>query len=426
MGDGGELSAGRSLCVDSGTPATYVAADQVHLIVFVPGMRILALNCGSSSVKSAVFDGARRLQSICIESVGDAGGTITAGGESRPLGGRYGLDTALHLLLDEWRGQSGHIAAVVHRVVHGGAEFVNPVRLDAAVLRRLDDLSVLAPLHNPPALAAIRAAQAAYPQIPHVAVFDTAFHATLPPQAREYALPAKVRDGFGVRRYGFHGISHAHVMRMVAACMGRAAEELRIVSCHLGNGASVAAIEQGRSVETSMGMTPLEGLVMGTRGGDMDPGALLHLLQAGGMSAAELDVMLNRESGLKGLTGSNDMREIERRAGQGDHGCELALQLYAHRVRKYIGAYTAVMGGVDAIAFTGGVGEHSPGTRQRCVQRLDYLGVALDDELNREVRLSEACTCIDISRSSAAVRLFVVRADEEQAMAREAERLLAG
>jgi acetate kinase len=387
---------------------------------------ILALNCGSSSVKSALFDAERldRAQSLRVESIGTTAARLHVGEAQRPLEGKPDLAAAVSLLLEELVRQSAVVEAVVHRVVHGGARFVKPQLLDSAVLEALDDLNSLAPLHNPPALTAIRAAQAAYPDIPHIAVFDTAFHATLPQQAREYALPTQIRASFGIRRYGFHGLSHSQVMRNVAEHMGRAAEELKIVSCHLGNGASVTAIEQGRSVETSMGMTPLEGLVMGTRAGDIDPGVLLHLLQARGMSIAEVDAMLNRGSGLKGLTGTNDMREIERRATQGDEDCREALQIYAHRVRKYIGAYAAVMGGVDAIAFTGGVGENSAGTRQHCLQRLEHLGAVLDEQRNREVRLSEKNPCIEISRVGSPTRLLVVRADEELTMAREAARLL--
>lgn len=389
-------------------------------------MHVLALNCGSSSIKSALIDGERlrRAQTIRVENVGTTGVRLHVGEAQRSIEGKPDLAAAVSLVLEEWRRQSAAVDAVVHRVVHGGAKFVKPLLLDDAVLKALDDLDRLAPLHNPPALTAIRAAQAAYPDIPHIAVFDTAFHATLPPQACEYALPASVRASFGIRRYGFHGLSHAQVMRSVAGHIGRAAAELKIISCHLGNGASVAAIEQGRSVETSMGMTPLEGLVMGTRAGDVDPGVLLQLLQAGGMSVAELDAMLNRDSGLKGLTGTSDVREIERRAAQGDEDCNQALRVYAHRVRKYIGAYAAVMGGVDAIAFTGGVGENSAGVRQRCSQRLDYLGAVIDEACNRGVRLNEENACVEISRPGSRTRLLVVRADEELTMAREAAPLL--
>lgn len=391
-------------------------------------MRILALNCGSSSIKSEVIDSRslRRLQSIRVENVGgDARMRIGAAHHSL---GHVDLATALQRLLEEWRKQAciEALDGVVHRVVHGGDVFRAPVRLDAAVLRQLDALGSLAPLHNPPAIAAIRAAQAAFCGTAHIAAFDTAFHSTLPARAREYALPEEFRGKDGVRRYGFHGLSHAQVVVRVAERLRRPTAELRIVSCHLGNGASVAAIEGGRSVDTSMGMTPLEGLVMGTRGGDIDPGVLLHLLSDSGLSVSELDDALNHRSGLKGLAGTNDMREIERRADEGDAACALALEVHAHRVRKYIGAYAAVMGGVDAIAFTGGIGENSASTRARCLARLGFLGVNFDAARNLGVSLSEEDPCTDISAAAAAVRTLVVRADEELTMVREAACLLEG
>jgi acetate kinase len=280
--------------------------------------------------------------------------------------------------------------------VHGGERFLHATRIDDGVLGEIEQLSHLAPLHNPPALAAVRQARAAYPQAPQVAVFDTAFHSTLPAHARDYALPRTLRERFGIRRYGFHGISHAHVMHAVATQLNLPLQKLRIVSCHLGNGASVAAIEHGRSVDTSMGMTPLEGLVMGTRAGDLDPGIVLQLVRSGSLDGEELDALFNRRCGMAGLTGTNDMREIERRAAAGDQDCRRALALYAYRVRKYIGAYAAVMGGVDAIAFTGGVGENSATIREACLERLQFLGAAI----------------------------VVVKADEELAMALEAAAFL--
>jgi acetate kinase len=334
-------------------------------------MRVLALNCGSSSLKAAIIDSVRkeRLFDCRVEKI--------------------------EQVLDQVR-KRAEIApeAVAHRIVHGGERFVQPTRVDDAVLAEIEALEDLAPLHNPPAVAVLRAARAAYPDIPHIAVFDTAFHATLPRHAREYALPAELRARFGIRRFGFHGISHSHVMECVAAHMRVPATTLRIISCHLGNGASVAAIEHGRSVDTSMGMTPLEGLVMGTRAGDIDPGVLLHLLESAGLDVQRLDEILNKRSGLLGLTGTNDMREVERRASQGDGDCLLAIELYSYRVRKYIGAYAAVMGGVDAIAFTGGVGENSALIREHCLQRLEFLGapvivVKTDEEL---VMAQEAAT----------------------------------
>jgi acetate kinase len=366
-------------------------------------MHIFALNCGSSSVKSALIDSAtrRRLFDARVEKVGTAGSDLQA---------------AVDHVLQELR-KHGPPDAIAHRIVHGGERFLHATRIDDGVLDEIEKLNHLAPLHNPPALAAVRQARSAYPETPHVAVFDTAFHATLPRHAREYALPTALRQRLGIRRYGFHGISHAHVLESVASRSGASAGELRIISCHLGNGASATAIEHGRSVETSMGMTPLEGLVMGTRAGDLDPGIMLDLLQSGAVDRRTLDELLNRKSGMAGLTGTNDMREIERRAAAGDEECRLALALYAHRVRKYIGAYAAVMGGVDAIAFTGGVGENSATIRQSCLERLEFLGAALDQRANRNVRLDDATACCEISQPGSRTRLWVVRADEELAMA---------
>jgi acetate kinase len=256
-----------------------------------------------------------------------------------------------------------------------------------------------------------------------VAVFDTGFHATLPRRAREYALPEDIRTRFGIRRYGFHGISHADVCARVATQLAKSPQDLRVISSHLGSGASVAAIEYGRSVETSMGMTPLEGLVMATRAGDLDPGVLLELARE--LQPAALAELLNKRAGLTGLTGTGDLREIERRAADGDEHCRLAISLYTHRIRKYLGAYATVMGGVDAIAFTGGVGEHSALVRHRCLQRLGFLGATLDEDRNRDARVSAELPVAEISTNESRVRILVLLADEEFAMARDAAKLLA-
>lgn len=394
------------------------------------GRLILVLNCGSSSVKSALIDAAtlQRLHDIRIENIGTPRSRFRIDGIVRLLPGDIDLPRAVTLVLQEQHhrlGASARLAAIGHRVVHGGERFVDPTVLTDDNLRQLEAIP-LAPLHNPPALLAIRMARATHADVPHVAVFDTAFHRTLPRRAREYALPEAIRERFGIRRYGFHGISHGHVSRRVAEHLQTSPDQLRIVSCHLGNGASVTAIEYGRSVETSMGMTPLEGLVMGTRAGDVDPGVLLHLLEAGELGPAELGTLLNHQSGLRGLTGTEDLQEIERRAGEGDEHCRLAIGIYAHRIRKYIGAYAATMGGVDAIAFTGGVGEHSALIRHRCLQRLDFLGAVLDEDLNRDVRLTGTDALSDIAAENSRVRLLVVQADEELAMAQDIDRLLQG
>jgi acetate kinase len=390
-------------------------------------MRILAINCGSSSLKSALVDSGSgaHLFDVRVADIGTPRATLLVNGVSEPAAAPDQA-AAMALVLDaiEQRGpRDARVEAAAHRIVHGGPDFTSPVLVTGDMLPRIERLDELAPLHNPPALAALRLARSRL-AVPHVAVFDTAFHATLPPRAREYALPRTVSARFGIRRYGFHGISHADVMERVAAFLRRPARELRIVSCHLGSGASVTAIEYGRSVETSMGMTPLEGLVMGTRAGDVDPGAILHLLRAGGYDAARLDDLLNRESGLAGLTGTNDVREIETRAAAGDEDCRLALTLYAHRVRKYIGAYAAAMGGLDAIAFTGGVGEHSALVRSRALQRLDFLGVRLDEDRNGAVRFDAEHPIVSIAGEMGRVALVVVSADEESAMVRAAAAVL--
>jgi acetate kinase len=374
-------------------------------------MRVLALNCGSSSVKSALIDAAtgQRLHESQVEKIDWGHAQL------------QGVQEAVEHLLSEYQREASPPEAVAHRVVHGGEKFHTATLLDDAVLNEIDRLSVLAPLHNPPAVAAIRQARQLLPDVRHVAVFDTAFHATLPEYAREYALSRNVLDRFGIRRFGFHGINHAHVASSVASYLN---SDLRIICCHLGNGASVTAIEGGCSVDTSMGMTPLEGLVMGTRAGDVDPGVLLQLFRSGEFNVEQLDELLNKGSGLKGLTGSNDMREIEKRASAGDEDCRRAITLYAYRIRKYIGAYAAAMGGVDVVAFTGGVGENSSLIRSRCLERLDFLGITLDEARNRAAKLSAEQPIEVISQDSARVRVLAVRADEELALALEAARAI--
>ena len=391
-------------------------------------MHVLAFNCGSSSIKCAVVDtvsGARTFE-LHVDGLGREEPQLMVGESPRKLPAGTSLEPAIGIVLAELRDRwatLGKLDAVVHRVVHGGARFTAPTLIEADVIARLAELERLAPLHNPPAIHAIRGARELFANIPHVAIFDTAFHTTLPARAREYALPADVRARFGIRRFGFHGISHRDVAARVATRLGKAPRELRVISCHLGSGASVTAIEYGRSVETSMGMTPLEGLVMGTRAGDLDPGVVCELARELGPDA--LDSLLNKNAGLQGLAGTSDMREIERRAGDGDEDCRLAISLYSHRIRKYLGAYATVMGGVDAIAFTGGVGERSALVRHRCLQRLGFLGALLDEDRNREARVDARRPILDVARDDSRVRIFVLRADEELAMARDAANHLA-
>ncbi len=369
-------------------------------------MDVLVVNCGSSSLKLDVLDaesGVRR-GSERVERLD--GGHADA---LREACARLPLAT---------------VGAVGHRVVHGGARFTEPTPIDDEVCAAIEALVPLAPLHNPANLAGIRAAREALPDLPHVAVFDTAFHATLPRRARHYALPADVAERHGLRRYGFHGPSHAWLARRAAEWLGAEPETLRLVTCHLGNGCSVSAVEYGRSVETSMGMTPLEGLVMGTRAGDVDPGVLLTLLRREGLDVDGLDALLNRRSGLAGLSGvGNDLRDIEAKAAHGDEPCRTALQVFAHRARKYIGAYAAVMGGVDAIVFAGGIGENSAPMRHRIGQRLEFLGARLDEDRNRDAAVDHEEPVFAISDARSRCRLLVVKTDEAHAIARAAAKV---
>jgi acetate kinase len=392
-------------------------------------MLILVLNCGSTSIKAAVLDpssGARRV-SARAERLGEPEARIVIRGTSEilpcPKADHFG---ALEIMLPGILAMVGEaeIVGVGHRVVHGGARFVEPVRIDDDMETAIDELSSLAPLHNPVNLAGIRAARRLLPKLPHVAVFDTAFHSTMPRRARTYAISRPVADKLGLRRYGFHGPSHAFVANLAADHLKSELRHLRIITCHLGGGCSVAAVEYGRSVDTSMGMTPMEGLVMGTRSGDVDPGIALELLRQG-YDVDALDRLLNRESGLAGLSGvGGDLRDIEARAADGDDGCRLAIAVFAHRVRKYIGAYAAVMGGADAIVLTAGIGENSALMRNRIAQRLEFLGAILDDDRNRDARVSREQPVVEISAPHSRTRLLVAATDEAHAIARDSARLV--
>ncbi len=395
-------------------------------------MNILVINCGSSSIKGAVVSHETGVQiaRLHIERVGETQPTVRFDGDHPvPCAGRdheEALTQCLPMLLERLP-KGTCIDGVGHRVVHGGEKFSDPVHIDAEVEQAIEDLIPLAPLHNPANLAGIKAARKALPDLDHVAVFDTAFHATLPTRARLYGIDQELAAKHGIRRYGFHGTSHAYVARLAAAFLEEDLQNLRIITCHLGNGASVCAIDHGRSVETSMGMTPLEGLVMGTRCGDIDPGVVLHLMRAEKLDADALDELLNRESGLKGLSGqSNDMRDIEERAAQGDERCRMALHVYAHRVRKYIGAYAAMMGGVDVIVFTAGIGENSAYIRHRVAQRLEFLGARLDEERNRAAHVDRDHPVNQISKGTSRAHLLVVATDENHAIAQETAALVGG
>jgi len=386
-------------------------------------MRVLVVNCGSSSIKAEVIEAGtgRRRRTLHVERVGTAGCVARFEGErDRPLGAIDHAEVLMRLLPELSHG----VEVVGHRVMHGGARFSEPVRIDDAVEAAIELLAPLAPLHNPANLAGIRAARALLPDRLHVAVFDTGFHATMPPEARTYALPAELTERYGLRRFGFHGPSHRWVAGLAAAHMKADVGDLRLVTLHLGNGASACAVEFGRSVETSMGMTPLEGLVMGTRAGDVDPGVLLLLARAQGLDVAGMDRLLNHESGLLALSGvGNDLRDIEARAVEGDARCRLAITAFAHRARKYVGAYAAVMGGLDAVVFTGGIGQGSALMRQRIVSRLGFLGAWLDEDLNRDAVVSHERPVAEVSAPGARVRLLVAATDEERAIAEAAAAL---
>ncbi|SEP78339.1 acetate/propionate family kinase [Neolewinella agarilytica] len=391
-------------------------------------MNILVLNAGSSSVKAAVINpatGARGLE-MSADRLLDApriefsDGTVI---EPESKGPERTIAVCLEALKDKLSGTD--IDGVGHRVVHGGEDFDRATRIDEEVEARIESLSKLAPLHNPVNLRGIRAARALFPDVDHFAIFDTAFHQSLPRRAKTYALPKELMAEHGIRRYGFHGTSHQYVAAKAASFLGAEPRDLRIISCHLGNGCSVAAIEFGRSVETSMGMTPLEGLVMGTRSGDIDPGIIDYLHEQAGLSTSEIDELLNRKSGLAGLSGvGNDMRTILDKSMAGDADCQLAVQVFTHRLRKYIGGYAAIMGGVDAIVFTGGIGENSPVIRHRASQRLHYLGAVINEDKNSTAELSETVPVVDFSMQHSRVKLLAVRTDEQLAIARQCGKLI--
>jgi acetate kinase len=387
----------------------------------VSSSRVLVLNSGSSSVKYQLLDMAdsSRLAVGLVERIGEETSRLThtplTTGEARERTGPIAdHEAALKAVAEELSKDglgldSPQLAAIGHRVVHGGKHFTEPTVIDDTVLAEIERLIPVAPLHNPANLTGIRTAQALRPDLPQVAVFDTAFHTTMPESAARYAIDVRTADEHRIRRYGFHGTSHAYVSRATAELLGKAPEEVNVIVLHLGNGASASAVRGGRCVETSMGLTPLEGLVMGTRSGDMDPAVIFHLMRVGKMSTDEIDTLLNKKSGLIGLCGDNDMREIRRRVDEGDEQAQLAFDIYIHRLKKYIGAYYAVLGRVDAIAFTAGVGENASHVREAAVAGLEELGLTVDGALNA-VRGDEPRL---ISPAHARVAVAVVPTDEE-------------
>jgi acetate kinase len=400
-------------------------------------MKILVINTGSSSIKYKLFDVDRQrlLASGAAEKIGEetsllTHGTVLPTGEKKEIVEEQrisdhedGLKRIVDLLVDPEHGVVGdksQISAIGHRVVHGGEAFQSPTIVDEEVLEAIRENIPLAPLHNPPNLLGIEVARRIFPDSLQVAVFDTAFHHTLPVEAFLYAIPCRLYEEHKVRRYGFHGTSHAYVAERAAAYLGRPLEALNLITIHLGNGASMAAVKEGRCVDTTMGMTPLAGLVMGTRSGDVDPALPFFLAFHLGMSLKEIDDLLNKESGLKGLCGTNDMREVIHKRDEGDRAAEIALDLYAYRIKKYIGAYFAAMGSLHAVVFTAGVGENSPAVRELCCRGLENLGIEIDRGRNAlpggEIR--------EIGSPESEVKILVVPTNEELRIAQETKRVI--
>lgn len=400
-------------------------------------MKILVINTGSSSIKYELFDLENRKvlaggraekigeeNSVLIHRTALPGGKSTQKVQEGLIADHHdGLKRIAGLLVDTKNGvitDKNEISAVGHRVVHGGEAFHSTVIVDDKVVAAIKKNIPLAPLHNPFNLMGIEIAGSIFPDAPQVAVFDTAFHQTIPRRAYLYALPYGMYERHKVRRYGFHGTSHAYVSEQAAEYLGRPLAELNLITIHIGNGASMTAIKNGRSVDTSMGMTPLAGLVMGTRSGDIDPALPFFMADYLGMSLQEIDRLLNRESGLKGLCGTNDMREVIQNMENGDERAAVALDIYTYRVKKYIGAYFAALGSVDAIIFTAGVGEHAPLIRQKSCQGLNRLGIEIDAGKN-----SFPGGCIrEINTRNSEVKVLVIPTDEELQIARETKKAI--
>jgi acetate kinase len=403
-------------------------------------MKILVLNCGSSSVKYQLIEMDQE-QVICrgiVERIGADDAIIRYEPTARP-GRREVRPVADHgeaihafitMLMDPETGviqDQSEIAAIGHRTVHGGEAFAGSVRVDQSVIDSIEACAEFAPLHNPHNLKGIEVCRHLMPETPQVAVFDTAFHQTMPASSYLYALPYSLYDELRVRRYGFHGTSHRYVAEKAAEVLGTPPGQLKIITCHLGNGASITAVRHGESVDTSMGFTPLEGLVMGTRSGDIDPALVLYLMEALGQDTDDMDGLLNKKSGMLGLTGiSQDMREIEERVEQGDRRCEVALDIYCHRIKKYIGAYAAVMGGVDAVVFTGGIGENSHHVRRRVCRDMEFLGIVYDEEANMRHVPGALARPDSPHISSGPTKVLVIPTDEELVIARDTRKLLFG
>lgn len=390
-------------------------------------MKILVLNCGSSSIKYQLFEMPQNkvLAKGLVQRIGERQSQAkqTLNGFELEISEtitdhEQAMHTIEKMLTDPEKGAITSLAeidACGHRVVHGGEAFTGSVICDSQVVQEIENNAELAPLHNPANLTGIRAAQKMFGEIPQVACFDTAFHQSIPQVAYLYALPFEMYEKHKIRRYGFHGTSHRYVAREAAKRLGRHKYNVDLITCHLGNGCSVAAIKNGKSVDTSMGLTPLEGLVMGTRTGDLDPAIVFHLVRKG-FDAAELDNIFNKKSGLLGISQlSNDVRDLQQKAKEGQSAAELALEIFAYRITKYIGSYLAVLNGCDAIVFTGGIGENSSAMRERILSGLENLGIVLDPAKNEKIAGKPG----DIHAARSNIKLLVIPTDEEGAIARD-------
>jgi acetate kinase len=386
---------------------------------------VLVVNSGSSSFKYQLIDMETEepLASGLVERIGESSGHTVHNGPNGKTERTLAIPdhtAGFRAMLDAFEAEGPSLdeyppVAVGHRVVHGGKRFFEPTIVTPLVEINIEDLADLAPLHNPANLEGIRAAEKAFPDVPHVAVFDTAFHQTLAPDAYTYAIDAELANRYRIRRYGFHGTSHKYVSETAAEFLGRPLDELKQIVLHLGNGASACAIDGGRSVDTSMGLTPLEGLVMGTRSGDIDPAVLIHLARRAHLDTAGLDELLNRRSGLLGLSGHGDMRDVQEAAAGGDEAAQLALDTYLHRLKHYIGAYIAILGGLDVLTFTAGVGENAPLVRSGALTGLEGLGIEIDEARNTESVTGPRIISTDASR----VTVLVVPTNEELEIARQ-------
>ncbi len=396
-------------------------------------MKILVINCGSSSLKYQLIDMEKEeaLAKGLVERIGIDGSVLTQKVEGRDKyiikqdmkDHKDAIRLVLKALVDKENGvikDMNEISAVGHRVVHGGERYSQSVLIDDEVMKGLEECVKLAPLHNPPNIIGINACKTLMPNTPMVAVFDTAFHQTMPEKAFVYPLPYELYKDHAIRKYGFHGTSHKYVSQMAAKMMGKDLSELKIVTCHLGNGSSITAVDHGKSVETSMGFTPLEGLAMGTRSGSIDPAIATYLMQELNLTAEEVNTLLNKKSGAYGISGvSSDFRDIEDSAAEGNERAQLALDVFNYKVKKFIGSYVAVMNGVDCIVFTAGLGENSPETREDVCAGLGYLGVKLDLDKNK-VRGKAT----EISTPDSKVKVFVIPTNEELMIARDTKALV--